>query len=191
MSDGPFKNLKLNKRWKRFAEAAQNDASDHNECCGLASDAIVREILNDSNKAMLAEAQSYAKQAQLELDPLSSIENVFSNYSKTPFADTLLKEMVFRMADQAVPYDALRQAMDAAVRDHIREVRSRIQEECIRAYEAGQMGQNQFYRIVNQVSAILDSLPMAKVCEALLTGDRDAFKSAASMKIGLDEGPPL
>jgi hypothetical protein len=45
MSDGPFKNLKLGKRWKRFAEAVQNVAFDSAECCALASDALVHEIL--------------------------------------------------------------------------------------------------------------------------------------------------
>lgn len=191
MSDGPFKNLKLCRRWKRFVEAVQNDAFGSNECCALASDALVREILTDDVQPLLADLQAYARREQLDFDPLSSVESIFNGHSKMPFADTLQKEVVFRLSELIAPSNALWQALDASVSNQISVVRNRIEEECIRAREVGEMRQDQFDYTVTQASATFDLLARNKICEALLAGDKKAFKGAVSKKKGLDEGPCL
>lgn len=191
MSDGPFRNLKLGNRWKRFAEAVQNDAVDASERRALALDALVHEILTDSNQALLADLQAHVRREQLDFDPLSSAESIFNGHSKTPFADILQKELAFRLSEQKQANSALDQAIEASVRDHISEVRNRIEEECIRARESGEMQQDQFDQTVTQASAIFDSLAPDEICDALRAGDKKAFKDAVSKKDGLDEGPSL
>jgi hypothetical protein len=191
MSDGPFKNLKLNRRWKRFAEAVQNAAFDHAECCAMASDALVREILTDGVLALLADLQAYASRKQLDLDLLSSVESIFNIHMKTPFTDTMQKEIAFCLSEQAVPADAVRQALKASVNEQISEAMNRIEEECIRAREVGEMWQDQFNHTVKQASATFNTLAIDKICEALLAGNKNAFKKAVSKKVGLDEGACL
>lgn len=191
MSDGPFKNLKLGKRWKRFAEAVQNDAFTSAECCDMASDAIVREILTDDVPSLLVNLQAYSSREQLDIDPLSSVENIFNAHIRAPFTDILQKEVMFRLSEQISPTDAVWQALGASVSVRISEVRNRIEEECIHAREAGKMRQDQFDRTVNQASAIFNALAKNLICEALLARDKSAFKNAVSKKNGLDEGPPL
>jgi len=191
MSDGPFKNLKLSKSWNRFVKAVQNAAFDRAECCALASDALVREILTDSVQALLADLQAYARRKQLDLDPLSSVESIFNVHMKTPFADTLQKEVTFCLSDGVAPVDAVQHALDAAVSEQIREARNRIEEECISAREGGGMLQDHFSRTISQSSTIFDSLIKNDVCKALLAGNKNAFKNAVSKKVGLDEGPSL
>ncbi len=139
MTDGPFKNLKLGSRWKRFAEAVQNDAVDSAQCCALASDALVREILTDTNQVLLADLQAYSRREQLDFDPSSSIESIFNGHSKTPFADTLQKELAFRLSEQIAPDVAIGQALEASVGAQISEARNRREEECIRARASGAM----------------------------------------------------
>src|SRR5712675_3052091 len=97
MTDGPFNNLKLGSCWKRFTEAVQNDAVDKAERCALASHALVREILTDETRTLLADLRAYGHQEQLDINPLSSVENIFNGHNKTPFADTLQKELAFRL----------------------------------------------------------------------------------------------
>lgn len=190
MSDGPFKNLKLNKRWKRFAEAVQNDAFDRAECCAMASNALVHEILTDGVQTLLADLQDYASLKQLDLDPLSSIESIFNVHMKTPFTDTLQKEVALCLCE-AAPSDAARQALKAAVTEQISEAMNRVEEECIRAREAGEMWQDQFQLTVKQARATFNALDINGICEALLAGNKNAFKNAVSKKVGLEEGPPL
>ncbi len=191
MSDGPFKNLKLGTRWKRFAEAVQNEAFDSSACCALASHALMHEILTDSFRAILAALQSYASRKQLDLDPSSSIESIFNDHMKTPFSDTLQKQIVFRLSDQVAPADAVRQALDASVNEHSSDARNRIVDEFIRARETREIQHDLYFRAVNNVKAIFGSLAKSEVCEALHVGNKNAFKDAVSKKQGLDEGPPL
>lgn len=191
MTDGPLKNFKLGSRWKRFAEAAQNDAVDNAERCALASDALVHEILTDDARALLVDLYDYVSRKQLDFDSLGSVESIFNSHSKTPFTDTLQKELVFRLAEQTPTDVAIGQALEASVGSQISEARNRIEEECIRARETGEMRQNEFDRTVTQVSAAFDALAKDEICHALCSGDKNAFKDAASKKEGLDEGPCL
>jgi len=191
MSNGPFKNLKLTKRWKRFAEAVQSDACDLTYCCALASDALLEEILTTEVKAIVTDLVAFGSRAQLDLVPLSSVEEIFNRHSKSAFTDTLQKEVECRVSDQMACSDAIKEAMGAAAGDHICEVKTRIEEECIRSLEFGKMRQDQFYRTVSQSNAILTTLANNEVCEALLACDKKTFKDAVSKKLGLDEGPSL
>lgn len=191
MSDGPFKNLKLGTRWKRFAEAVQNESFDSSACCALASHALMHEILTDSFRAILAALQAYASRKQLDLDPSSSVGSIFNDHMKTPFSDTLQKQIAFRLSDQVAPADAVRQALEASVNEHSSDARNRIVDEFIRARETGEIRQDQYSHAVNNVKAIFGSLAKNEVCEALHVGNKNAFKDAVSKKQGLDEGPPL
>lgn len=191
MSDGPFNNLKLNRRWKRFVEVVQNPAFDRAVCCALASDALVREILTDGVKVLVADLLAFASQEQLVFDPLSPVDSIFDVHAKTPFADTLQKEIAFCLSQEVAPINAVQLALEATVTEQIHEARNRIEEECIRALEVGDMSQDKFFQTVSQAGAIFDSLNTNEVCDALLAGNKSAFKNAVSKKIDIDEGPSL
>jgi hypothetical protein len=191
MTDGPFKNLKLGVRWKRFAEAVQNDAMDATKRCGLASDALVREILSDDNSDLLAALQRHVGQRQLDIDPGSSVESIFGSHRKTPFADSLQREMAFRLGKGASLELAMGQALQASLSDQISVAKNRIEEECIRAREAGEMRQTQFDCVISQAKKAFEALDKETICDALRAGSKDAFKGAASKKEDIDEGPNL
>lgn len=188
MSDGPFKNLKLGRRWKRFVVAVQNDAFGSAECCALAQDALIREILTDDVKALLIELQAYAnKHLDFSMDS-SFIEDIFNRHSKTSFSDILQKEVECRLSEGIVLSEVILQSIEAAAREQVNEARSRIVEECIVARDYKGMWQEEFNRTVKQSSGILDSLSMSDICKVVLSGNQNAFKAAASKKVGLDEG---
>jgi hypothetical protein len=191
MSDGPFKNLKLGKRWKRFADAVQNDTFNCPDCCSMASHALMHELLTDNVRAILAVLQAYASRKQLDIDPSASVDSIFNAHMSTPFSDILQKQIAFRLNDQVSPADAVRQALEESVSNHSNDVRNRIIDECISAREAGDMRQDLFSISVKNVNSVFDSLAKDRVCEALLDGNKNAFKTAASKKQGIDEGPPL
>ena len=131
MTDGPFRNLKLGSGWKRLADAAQNDASSTTECGLLATDGLVRHLATKENSAAVQELEAYTQQPQLDFDPRATIEEIFDAYEKTPFLDTLKKELLYRIADGTPPAEALDRALDAAVKEEVGEARNRFEEECI------------------------------------------------------------
>lgn len=191
MTDGPFNNSKLGSRWKRFAEAVQNDAVDMASRCALASDALLREILTDETNALLANLRVYGRQQQLDIDPASLVENIFNEHDKTPFADILQKQIAIRLGEQMPPDTAIDQALEATVGKQISEARSRIEEECIRARDTGEMQQDQFERTVREANAAFHLLAETEICDAVRIGDKDAFKDAVLKKRGTHEGPKL
>jgi hypothetical protein len=192
MSDGPFKNLKLGKRWRLFTDAVQNDAFGKAERHAFASDALVREILTHDVKPLLLELTAYANREQLDFNCVSSsIEEIFNPHSKTSFTDILQKELAFRVSEQVPIADAIIQAVDAAVREQISEVKNRIIEECICQRDLGGMWQDQFNRTVRESSVILNGLATSEICQVVLAGNEKAFKAAVSKKVGIDEGVDL
>lgn len=191
MPDGPHNNLKLGWRWKRFVAASYNDAADASERGALASDALVREILTGGSRPLLAHLFDYAKRPQLDLEPESAVTNIFSRHPKAAFGDTFLREVAVRLWDRSAPETAVERALEAAVEDQIRKAESRIQDECIRAKECGEMRQDQFDCVVHSVSVAFDGLDRRAICDALREGDEDAFRDAASKKKGIEEGPGL
>jgi hypothetical protein len=191
MTDGPFKNMKLGSRWKRLAEAVQNDAVDQNECTALANDSIVRELVTPNNIAILNDLEAYAQRDQMDFDPVSSVETVFEKHPKTPFNDQLLKELTYRLSDGAPVGSALSDAVDASATGHIGETRNRFQEECIRLREDKELSAERCRSAIEKVNATFDAVGVQSICKAVREGNKNAFKTATNKKEGLDDGPSL
>jgi hypothetical protein len=191
MSDGPFKNLKLVKGWRKFTEAAYNDAFDRVECCAMASDAVVCDVLTPPVQSLLSVLKAYVDRNQLDFDPLSSINKIFSEHSRVSFADTLQKNMSYQLSDNVAPSVALEQGLASSVNDQINISRTRIHEECIRSCEVGEMRQDQLDRTIKRTNSVFESLNRNTIYDAVLACDKRAFKNAVAKKDGLDEGPSL
>lgn len=191
MSDGPFKNLRLTQHWKKFAKAAYNDAFDQMECRGLASHAIVQDVLTDPVRVLLKVLKTYMDQNQMEMAPQASLERFFNDYGKNQFADILKKEMAWRLHENDNHKKVLEQAVASSVDAQIDISRTRMQEECIRSCESGEMNRNQLEATIDRTNTVLGSLDRQNICEVILACDKQAFKDAVAKKEGIDEGPSL
>jgi hypothetical protein len=191
MIDGQFKNLKLGRCWKRFAEALQNRVVDSFERCALASEAVVRELLTEDFRALVSDLEKYAARAQRDLDPVSGLQGIFDRHSKMPFADTFQKEMAFRLCSQASPELALGEALEAAVNIQLQEVRTRLEDEFIHARDTKKLGRQECMLAIQNIAIDLGAIDRHRICVAIRTHDSKDIKKAASKKDGLDEGPAL
>lgn len=191
MSDGPFKNSRLTRRWQRFSDAVLNATFESGFCGSLAADGMVRETLTDKGQNLLADLKTYVGGKQMEFDQLSSIETIFDRHSKSTFADSLQKELMFRLGDQVAPVDVLRQALVASVKKMARDLCNRLEDECIRLNETGKMRQDQVAYFRSQVNEIFANMDTDKISSALFDQNKNAFKVELSKKEGLDDGPSL
>ena len=191
MSDGPLKNFQLGSRWNSFVVALDNEAVDGIHRIALASDALVYEILNDDTRALLKDLSAFIHRDQLALDTHSEIDSVFASHKKTAFGDALQREVDFRLADQMTLGAAIRLALMASLKDHVRRARSRIQEELISAQETERMSQDQFVQFVRQADEVFDALDTTEICDALRAMDPYAFRDDVSKQEGIDEGPSI
>ena len=188
MTDGPFKNLKLGSCWKRLADALPNDAASPAECGSLALDALTRDFVTKEHVKALQKLDEHLGRGQLELDPLGSIEAILDSCEKTPSLDALQKELLFRVANNMSLGNAIAPALDAVINNQIDRTRNRFHEECIRAYEAGEMSRGAAARTHEKIDSAFNAVECAKIREALLGGKKDAFKADFGRIDGVDEG---
>lgn len=190
MTDGPFKNLKLDSRSKRFAEAVQTDAVDHETRCALANDAILRGILRET-QALIRALRAYGQDGQLDLDPKASIKAIFDACPKSEFGDHLQREIGLRLHEGEASQVAIDNGLGAALESGIGEFRTRTHEACLEAHQSGEMRKDQFDRFVEGSNQALQGIDRNRILEALKEGNRGAFKEDVKKKEGLDEGPKL
>lgn len=188
MSDGPYRNLKLDRKSKRFAEAVQNDAVDEPTRCALASDAIVNGILHE-NGDLIAELQNYGGGGQLDFDPQSSLDAIFEAQPKSAFADHLAREVNMRLQDTQESQAAIADSLQAALETHIGEFQTRIQEACLEARNSGAMYRDQFEAFIKGSNRSLKGLDQPRILEALKNGNKSEFKNDVKKKSGLYDGP--
>lgn len=186
MTDGPFKNLKLDSRSRRFAEAVQNEAEDHETRCALGSHAIVNGILS-GNEGLIRDLQSYGEDGQLDLDPKGSIKNIFDAHAKSEFADHLLREVALRLHEGETSQAAIDKALEACVETNIGEFRTRIHEAGYEAHREGPMHKDQLDRLIKGSNQVMKSLDRPRILDAVKGCNKNAFKQDVRKIAGLDE----
>lgn len=190
MTDGPFKNLPLDRRAKRFAEAVQTEAVDQVTRCALAGDAILHSIRRE-NQLLIQALQGYGQDGQLDLDPKSSIQSIFDAYPKSEYADHLQREIALRLHDGESAITAINGGMEAALESEVNEFRTRIHEAGLEAQRERGMHKNQLDHLIEGCNLALEGIDRNRIIEALRADNKDAFKQDKRKSKGLDEGPSL
>lgn len=190
MTDGPFKNLKLDSRSKRFAEAVQNEAVDQDTRCAYANDAILNGILSE-NQELLLKLHNHGQDGQLDLDPQTSIKGIFDAHPKSEFSSHLQREVGLRLHEGEASPAAIKNGLEAALETNVGEFRTRTHEACLEAYGNGEMRKDQLDRFVEGSNQALQGIDQPRILEALRDGNKGAFKHDVKKKEGLDEGPKL
>ena len=188
MSDGPYRNLKLDRKSKRFAEAVQNDAVDEPTRCALASDAIVNSILREAGD-LIGELQNYGDGGQLDFDPQASLDAIFDGQPKSQFADHLAREINMRLNDAQEPQGAIADSLQAALETHVGEFHTRIHEVCLEARTSGEMYRDQFEAYIEGSNRTLKNLDQPRMLDALKNGRKSEFKNDVKKKTQIDDGP--
>lgn len=189
MTDGPFRNAELSSRWKQYGKDLVSDATSVEErttqaCHGMIGDVDMPEI-----SGILGAIKAYAERPQMDLDVISSMETLFENCPKSPLVDTFQKHLIANLRDQMPLDTALDQALSGTVSDWIGMTKNRLDEECIRARDLGDMNLEDYRRGIERNRETFANINPDALSDALTTGDKRAFKQAQQKKTGVDEGP--
>jgi len=186
VTDGPFKNLKLDSRSRRFAVALQNEAEDHDTRCALGGHAIVNGILA-GNEVLIRDLQSCGQDGQLDLDPKGSIKSIFDRHERSEFADDLQREVAVRLHEGETLRGAIDKAIDACVETNIGKTLTRIQEAGYEAHREGPMYKDQLDRLIEGSNHVMMSLNRSRIREAVKGCNKNAFKPDVKKITGVDE----
>jgi len=188
MTDGPFKNAALLGRWKKFGNAADNDATSPSELIERAERALSKDLPKEfralvHDLARFAAEESHGK-------PRVSINEVFERHSMSPLSDTLKR---FLTPDLERPIElktALDRALDNTIRKEQNSIRSRLIEESMHARERKDLVANRYSTVVRRLENAINSVNISSLREDVLR-NKTAPRLAFAKQTGIDDGPSI
>jgi hypothetical protein len=190
MTDGPFRNSALDKRWRRYAEDLVNDAvSQEERSAQLCMSLLSHDIDLKAFSGILQELRVRLAQPQMTFDPMGPVLEALDKYDRSPTIDLFERSMRVQLLEQPSGTVALDEAVKELINNKVQIGKSRIDEECIRAREIGDMSQESYRKAIDRNRETANSVNRDALREALFSGKADAFKEASKSKKDLDEGP--
>ena len=187
--DGPFKNTALSARWKQYGKDLVSDAASLQERVGQACHSMLGNLDIKALSALLNTLRAEVQQPQVDLDPIASVEAIFESHAKSPWTDTLQKHLIANLRDPMSVDEALDQALSGIVADWTETTKNRLDEECIRARDRGDMKVENYRKGIQRNHEAFSAIRPNDLCRALVAGNGRAFSQATRKKIGVDEGP--
>lgn len=189
MTDGPFRNAELSSRWKRYGQDLVSDAANPEERMTQACHSMIGDVDMKAFSPLFGDLKAHAGRAQMDLDPVAGVETIFDNHPTSPLADALQRHLIANLRDQVPLEKALDQSLDSTVKEWIDTTKNRLNEECIRAREHGDMKREDYHKGIERNRETFAAIKPNELCDALATGNKRAFRKAVQKKAGVDEGP--
>jgi hypothetical protein len=189
MTDGPFRNAELSSRWKRYGQELISDAANLDERTIQACHSMIGGVDMKAFSHLLRELEAHAQRPQMDLDPVMEAETIFENHSTSPLTDALQRHLIANLRDQMPPERALDQALDSTVKEWVGTTKNRLDEECIRARDLGDMSHEDYRKGIERNHETFAAIKPSEIRNALATSNKRSFRQAIHKKTGVDEGP--
>lgn len=189
MTDGPFRNTELSSRWKQYGQDLISDAASAEERTMKACHSMTGDVDMTTFTPLFKELKGQAERVQMSLDPVAEIETIFDNHPTSPIADALQRHLTANLRVQMPPEQALNLALHSMAKERIGITKNRLDEQCIRARDVGDMSQEDYLKGIERNQQTFAAIKPSELCDAWATGKARAFKQAAQKKTGVDEGP--
>lgn len=189
MTDGPFRNAELSSRWKRYGQDLVSDAVSAEERMTQACHSMIGDVDMKAFSPLFGDLKAHAERTQMDLDPVSEVETIFESHPTSPLADALQRHLIANLLDQMPIGEALNRSLESTAKEWISTTTNRLDEECIRARELGDMKREDYHKGIERNCETFAAIKPNELCDALATGNKSAFRQAVQKKAGVDEGP--
>ena len=189
MTDGPFRNAELSSRWKQYGSDLVSDATIPGERVNQACHSMLGDVDLKAFGLLLKDLKALADRAQMDLDPVSSVEAMLVSHLNSPLTDIFQKHLLANLRDKMAIDDALDKALPSTIEEWIASTKNRLDEECIRARDLDDMSHNDFDKGIQRNREAFASINLDALRQALTSGDKRAFKHSSQNTTGVDEGP--
>ncbi|USJ27627.1 hypothetical protein [Ensifer adhaerens] len=187
MTDGPFRNSSLSNRWKVYGQDLVNDAVSREERVKQACHSVLGAIDMKAFERLYRELEARASRDQMDLDSIAATESVFDKNERNSFSDALERHLLCNLREGLAERKALDLALEGAVGDLLGHAKNRIDEECIRARDVGDMSRSDFVKGLERNKETFLGVDVASLCAALENGNKNAFRRSA--RKDTDDGP--
>lgn len=189
MTDGPFRNAKLPSRWKRYGDDLVSDAVSREERVARVCHNMLADVDVKLFKPLWDALTEIGQNRQLELDPASSIESLFEAHPNSPHISSLQKHLFANLRNGSPIQEALNAGLSEAITEWREIDKNRFDEHCFSARDRGDMKAADCQKGIGRNRETFDAIELNVMCDALRTGNKNAFKPMLQKKEGLDEAP--
>lgn len=189
MTDGPFRNADLSSRWKRYGQELVSDAASSEERTMQACHSMIGDVDMKAFCPLFNELKTHAERAQMDLDPVGVVETIFENHPSSPLADALQRHLMANLRDRVSPNKALNDALENTTKEWIGTTKNRLDEECIRAREVGDMSREDYRKGIERNRETFAAIKSNELSNALANGNKGAFRQAVQKNADVDAGP--
>ena len=191
MSDGPFKNLDLDRFSKQFATAVVGGVDDQVTCSAKGANAILQGILNE-NSPLISDLVNYSQAGKLDINPRESIDSIFDAHSKSSFSDQLQKKMSLELHKGEPPPTVISNALMAVTKSYCEgEFATRISEEILKKHQSGEVKTKHMDLYLKQRGQALQGIDKKRIHKALWENNKSEFKNDIKKRKNLNDGPEL
>ncbi|MDL2400316.1 hypothetical protein [Rhizobium mayense] len=185
MTDGPFRNSALTNRWKKYGQDLVSDAVSQDERVKQACHSVLGDI--KAFDRPYSELDARASRDQMDLDSAAATETIFDNNERSTLGDALERNLLCNLREGMPERKSLDLALEQAVDEILANAKNRIDEECIRARDVGDMGRSDFSKGLQRNRETFAAIDVGSVCAALENGNKNAFRRTARKDV--NDGP--
>ena len=185
MTDGPFRNSALSTRWKQYGQDLVSDAASQDERVKQACHSVFGDIKFFDR--LYGELDARTSREKMDLDSVAATETIFDNNERSTMSDTLERNLLCNLREGMPERKSLDLALEQAVGEILANAKNRIDEECIRARDVGDMSRSDFSKGLQRNRETFAAIDVGSVCAALENGNKDAFRR--TMRKDVNDGP--
>lgn len=185
MTDGPFRNSAITTRWKHYGQDLVSDAVSAEERVKQACHSVLGDIKFFDQ--LYRELDARASHDQMDLDSVAATETIFDNNERSTLGDALERNLLCNLREGMPERQSLDLALEQAVGEFLANAKNRIDEECIRARDVGDMSRSDFSKGLKRNQETFAAIDVDSVCAALENGDKNAFRR--TVRKDVNDGP--
>lgn len=187
MTDGPFRNAALSNKWKRYGQNLVSDAVSSDERVKQASHSMLGDVDMKEFDRLYRDLDARASRDQMDLDAAAATETIFESNERSTLSDALEKHLLCNLREGLSERDSLDRALESTVRDWVDITKNRIDEECIRARDTGDMSRSDYAKGIERNRETFAAVDVDGLCAALTSGNKNAFRRMARKDV--NDGP--
>lgn len=191
MNDGPSRNLNLAAHHQKVVDMLAEDAFSEKECKEQICHAMMQDLHEAGDLLLAKDLQVLLNKKQPALYIISDVKQVFESHNKTPFADNLQKRFLHKLEHGLSLKDSLKRSLYQAIEHKMHAFVDQIKDWFMKAKDIGDATTEKVENSKVRLFRVRKIVPIEEICDALQSGDKNAFKRNIVKKSDADEGPSL
>ncbi|MES9897550.1 MAG: hypothetical protein ABW148_00835 [Sedimenticola sp.] len=187
MSDGPHFSLNLRRRWKKMAEACDNEASSLAECSAALSDALAADFQQEHGYEVVGHLRDALIGEQGQLFPDIDIDSIRGHVAGNDLADRCVDYIDMASVEGgSLNERTIELGCARALEERTNRNARSIEEHYIRESKV-----ERSQHMSEKLQKLINTIPFLQIARELIDPKRSGWKTKRTKQTDLDVGPGL